>query len=40
MYTDAMTPGLAEVTGDRPIRDFLFGIYFKDPAYSTSQQNF
>ena len=40
MYTDATIHGLAEVSGDRPIRDFLLGIYSKDPAYSTSQQSF
>ncbi|MCJ1261579.1 hypothetical protein MMC22_001444 [Lobaria immixta] len=40
MYTNALTHGLAEVSGDRLIRNFLLGIYVKDPAYSTSQQNF
>lgn len=40
MYTDAKIHGLAEVSGDRPIRDFLLAVYSKNPAYSTSQQNF
>lgn len=40
MYTKALTHGLAEVSGDRLIRDFLLAIYSKDPAYSTSQENF
>ena len=38
MYTDALIHGLAEVSGDRPIRDFFLAIYSKDPAYATSQQ--
>lgn len=37
MYIDASIDKLAEVSGDRPIRDLLLAIYSKDPAYSTSQ---
>ena len=40
MHTNTLTHGLAEVSGDRPMRDFLLAIYSKGPAYSTSQQNF
>ena len=40
MYIDASLHQLAEVSWDRPIRDFLLAIHSKVPAYSTSQQNF
>ena len=40
MFTDAMIHGLAEVSGNRLVRELLLAIYSEYTAYSTSQQNF
>lgn len=39
MYIDAIIHKLAEVKGDRPIKDFLLATHSKKFAYATLQQN-
>ena len=39
MYVDVTTQRLAEVSGDRPTRDFLLATHPKDSIYFVSQQH-